>query len=118
MTTNLPASHAKQVAEFLQKQRTARGRIAFVIDATASREWSWDTAAQLQAEMFAEAAGLGGLEIQITYFRGLDEVKSSNWTSDARGIQHFMARIRCEGGYTKYARAFACVRKEHAQQPI
>jgi hypothetical protein len=35
MTTNLPTSHAKQVAEFLQKQRTVRARIAFMIDATA-----------------------------------------------------------------------------------
>ena len=79
--TNLPASHAKQVAEFLQKQRTVRGRIAFVIDATASREPTWDAASQLQSEMFAEAAKLGGLEMMIAYFRGADEVGASNWTA-------------------------------------
>jgi hypothetical protein len=118
MTTNLPASHAKQVAEFLQKQRTVRGRIAFVIDATASREPSWDAASQLQAEMFSEAARLGGLEMMVTYFRGMNEVGASNWTSDARELQHFMGRIRCEGGYTKYARAFERVRQEHQKQAI
>ena len=118
MTTNLPASHAKQVAAFLEKVRTVRGRIAFVIDATMSREPTWDTAAQLQAEMFAEAAKLGGLEMQVVYFRGADEVGASNWTSDARELQHFMGRVRCDGGFTKYARAFARVREEHQRQAI
>jgi hypothetical protein len=102
----------------LEKQRAVRGRIAFVIDATASREPTWDTAAQLQAEMFAEAAKLGGLEMQVVYFRGTNEVGASNWTSDARELQHFMGRIRCDGGFTKYARAFARVREEHQRTPI
>jgi hypothetical protein len=79
-----------------------------------SREHSWDAAAQIQAEMFAEAAKFGTLEMQITYFRGLDEVKSSAWTSDARELQAFMARVHCESGHTKYARAFARVREEHS----
>jgi hypothetical protein len=118
MTNNLPASHAKQVADFLQKQRTVRGRIAFVIDATASREPTWDAASQLQSEMFSEAARLGGLEMMVTYFRGMNEVGASNWTSDARELHHFMGRIRCEGGYTKYARAFERVRQEHQKQAI
>src|SRR5215472_3992915 len=118
MTTNLPASHAKQVAEFLSRQRTVRGRIAFVIDATASREPTWDTASQLQAEMFSETAKLGGLEMVVYYFRGMDEVGASNSTSDARELHHFMGRIRCEGGYTKYARAFERVRQEHQRQAI
>ena len=118
MTTSLPSSHAKAIAAFLEKQRVVRGRIAFVIDATMSREHSWDAAAQIQAEMFAEAAKFGTLEMQVTYFRGFDEVKSSVWTSDARELQHFMGRVRCDSGHTKYARALACVRKEHQQQAI
>jgi hypothetical protein len=111
MPTNLPASHAKQVADFLQKQRTARGRIAFVIDATMSREPTWDAASQLQAEMFSEAAKLGGLEMMVIYFRGMDGVGASNSTSDARELHSFMGRIRCEGG-TRSTRAHsnACAR--------
>jgi hypothetical protein len=115
----LPTQPSQRVAAFLERVQTShRGRIAFVIDATASRERTWDNAAQLQSEMFNEAAKLGGLEMQVTYFRGLDEVKSSSWASDARDLQHFMGRIRCETGRTKYARAFAHVRQEHRRQAI
>jgi len=118
MPENLPTSHTRRVAEFLQKQHTARGRIAFVIDCTASREPCWDTASQLQAEMLSEAAKLGGLEMMVIYFRGMDEVGASNSTSDAHELRQFMGRIRCEGGYTKYARAFERVRQEHQRTPI
>jgi hypothetical protein len=116
--SNLPISHAQQVAAFLEKQHVARGRIAFVLDATASRERAWDSASQLTSEMLVEAAKLGGLEMQVIYFRGPIEVGASRWSGDARELQSFMARIRCEGGETKYARAFARVRQEHQQQPI
>jgi len=118
MPSNLPASHAKQVEAFLEKARTPRGRIAFVIDATGSREPTWDNATQLQAEMFAESAKLGGLEMQVICFRGLNRVEASNWTGDARELQAWMGRIRCEPGYTKYARALAHVRQEHQRAPI
>jgi len=75
-------------------------------------------ASQLQSEMFNETAKLGGLEMMVIYFRGMDEVGASNSTSDARELQHFMGRIRCEGGYTKYARAFERVRQEHQRAAI
>jgi len=117
--TNLPTGHTQRVSDFLAKVKTfQRGRICFMIDATGSRGPTWDTAAQLQAEMFAEAAKLGTLEMQVVYFRGTNEVGASRWTSDARELQHFMGNIRCDAGYTKYARALAHVRKEHEQQAI
>jgi Mg-chelatase subunit ChlD len=118
--TNLPASLSKKAEDYLQKVRSAQvcARVAFVIDATASREPTWDSAAQLQAEMFSEAAKLGGLEMQIVFFRGANEVGASTWTSNARELQHFMGRVRCEGGHTKYARAFARVREEHQRKSI
>src|SRR5260370_19915702 len=113
MATNLPTSHAKQAANFLKKvQAGPHGRICFVIDATESRGPTWDHAAQLQAEMFAESARLGGLEMQVVCFRGFDKVEASNWTIDARELQHWMGRIRCESGHTKYARAPARGRPE------
>jgi len=115
---NLPAGHTQRVESFLKKVITARGRIAFIIDATGSRERAWDTAAQLQGEMFSEAGKFGTLEMQVTYFGGLNNVVSSGWTGDARELQHFMGRVRCETGHTKYARALAHVRDEHRRQPI
>jgi hypothetical protein len=117
MIEKLPTP-SQRVTDFLAKVQTARGRIAFVIDATMSREETWETAAQLQAEMFAEAAKLGGLSMQVIYFRGFDEVGASAWTSDARELQQMMSSIHCQSGHTKYARAFARVRKEHEREAI
>jgi hypothetical protein len=119
MMTNLPTGHTQRVSDFLSKVKTSqRGRIAFVIDATGSREPTWDAAAQLQGEMLVEAAKFGTLEMQVIYFGGLNNVASSRWTSDARELQHFMGRVRCDAGYTKYAGALELVRKEHQQQAI
>src|SRR5262249_49988919 len=114
---NLPTSHSKQIASFLEKA-TARARLAFIIDATASREPTWDMASQLQAQMFEEAGKIGGLEIQLVYFRGAYECSHSPWLSDARELQRMMGRIMCEGGHTKYGKAFSHVRKEHERQKI
>ena len=75
-------------------------------------------ASQLQAQMFEEAGKIGGLEIQLVYFRGAYECSHSPWLSDARELQRMMGRIMCEGGYTKYGKAFAHVRKENARQKI
>jgi hypothetical protein len=63
---------AGQLAEFMERIKTQphRGRLAFIIDATASREATWDLASQLQAEMFEAAAALGSLQLQLTFFRG------------------------------------------------
>jgi hypothetical protein len=67
-----------RVAAFL-KTRTATGRLIFALDATASRQPTWDQAARLQAQMFAEAAKIGGLEVQLIYYRGLNECRASHW---------------------------------------
>jgi hypothetical protein len=91
-----------------------------VIDATGSREPTWDMAMQLQATMFEEAArvGMGRLEIQLTYFRGLKEVSHSPWMTDARALAQMMSRVRCQTGMTKIKRALDHVRVEHRAQPI
>src|SRR5262249_12859454 len=73
---------------------------------------------QLQAQMFEEAGKIGGLEVQLIYFRGLDECKASHWTVDARELAHTMSRITCVSGQTQIAKILAHVRKEHAQQPV
>src|SRR5262249_36853044 len=112
MPEKLPTSRSKQIASFLEKQ-TARARLAFIIDATASREPTWDMASQLQAQMFEEAARIGGLEVQLIYFRGAYECSHSSWTSDARELARMMGRVMCESGHTKYGKALAHVRKEH-----
>jgi hypothetical protein len=54
-----------------------RGRLIFALDATMSRQPTWDIACHLQAEMFREASGVGGLDLQLVYYRGLAECRES-----------------------------------------
>jgi hypothetical protein len=53
------------------------GRLIFALDATASRQTTWDTACQLQAEMFREATAIGSLSVQLVYYRGLSHCRES-----------------------------------------
>src|SRR5439155_18252134 len=61
----------------------ARGRLIFALDATASREPSWDRACRIQGEMFEATAALGGLDVKLVYYRGFNECKASRWRSYA-----------------------------------
>lgn len=77
------------------------GRLIFAMDATASRGPTWDHACQLQAEMFAETAALGGLAIQLCYYRGFNEFRASGWLTDTATLQRHMAAVQCLGGHTQ-----------------
>ena len=73
----------------------------FALDATMSRQPTWDTACKLQAEMFEEAGRIGGLDVQLVYFRGFNECRASRWVSDARALRDLMTKIDCRGGHTQ-----------------
>ena len=61
----------RQVATLSRVKPTGRrGRLIFAMDATASRERTWDRASHIQSQMFQETAALGGLEIQLCFYRG------------------------------------------------
>ena len=60
----------------VSNQPKQRGNLIFALDATASRERTWDTAAQLQVQMFAEVAVIGSLDLQLVYFRGMKGVNA------------------------------------------
>lgn len=85
------------------------GRLMFAMDATASREPTWDHACHLQAQMFQETAALGGLQIQLCYYRGFNEFHATKWIADAAVLQRQMAAVRCLGGHTQIGRVL-----EHA----
>ncbi len=78
-----------------------RGRLIFALDATASRQPTWDQACRLQAEMFQETASLGGLEIQLAYYRGFREFKAGDWTSNSRSLTRDMTGVYCLAGETQ-----------------
>src|ERR1700691_2175927 len=61
-----------------------RGRLVFALDATMRRQPTWDQACRLQADMFREAASVGGLDIQLVYYRGLGECRSSPWVAEPK----------------------------------
>jgi hypothetical protein len=92
------------------------GRLIFAMDATASREPTWDHACHLQAQMFAETAALGGLAIQLCYYRGLSEFTAGPWLTKAAELQRRMAAVHCMGGHTQIRKvlehALAEVRRE------
>ena len=63
------------------------GRLIFAMDATASREPTWDSACQIQAEMFAETSSLGGLLVQLCYYRGFQQFHSEAWCANTAQLQ-------------------------------
>jgi hypothetical protein len=91
---------------------SGRGRLIFALDATMSRQPTWDQACVLQADMFSEAAAGGGLDIQLVYYRGLAECRASPWAADAKRLGTLMARIECRGGQTQIARVLTHARRE------
>ena len=124
--TPAPVSSRSEIETFLDRVRAlgpssaqgARGRLLFALDATMSRQPTWDTACTLQADMFREAAGIGGLDIQLVYFRGLNECRASGWVSDRKQLADLMSRIDCRGGQTQIGKVLNHARHEHARGKV
>jgi hypothetical protein len=93
-------------------QAGRRGRLMFALDATMSRQPTWDTACRLQADMFLEAGSIGGLDIQLVYFRGLGECRASRWVSEPAALAHMMEKIDCRGGNTQIGKVLTHARRE------
>jgi hypothetical protein len=89
-----------------------RGRLIFALDATMSRQPTWDLAQALQGKMFQVAAGLGGLDVQLVYFRGLNECRASNFVSGGQGLAELMGRIQVRGGETQIRKVLVHARDE------
>jgi hypothetical protein len=89
-----------------------RGRLIFALDATMSRQPTWDTACRLQGDMFREAAAIGGLDVQLVYYRGLSECRASRWVSRADHLGELMTGIDCRGGHTQIQKILAHARAE------
>lgn len=86
-----------------------RGRLIFALDATASREPTWDRACRIQGEMFEATATLGGLDVRLVFYRGFAECKASRWMQSAADLHKVMRSVSCIGGETQIERVL-----EHA----
>ena len=117
-----PISRVEQFLAGVAAKPAQRGNLIFGLDATASREHTWDSAAELQVQMFREAALIGGLDVQLLYFRGMQghnaECKSSDWLSNPMQLAALMAKIRCETGNTQIRRVLDHALRETTKRPI
>ncbi|MBK1724034.1 VWA domain-containing protein [Thiocystis violacea] len=103
---------ANALSDFLQQVESmprrapgsATGRLIFAMDATASREPTWDQAAQIQSSMFLETRALGGLAVQLCFYRGFQELEWSDWYQDADALLTRMNRVYCAAGLTQIGR--------------
>jgi hypothetical protein len=116
-----------EISDFLAKVKSmpvaragTRGRLIFALDATGSREPAWDRACRIQGEMFTVAKDLGGIEIQLVWYRGFGEFEASPWLTDADALVARMTDVFCRAGETqigtvlRHALAEARLRKVNA----
>jgi hypothetical protein len=95
-----------------------RGRLIFALDATLSRQPTWDTACRLQADMFREAAAIGGLDIQLAYYRGMTECRVSGWVGQSERLANLMSAIDCRGGRTQIGKIIAHAARETRKSKV
>jgi hypothetical protein len=108
-----------EIADFLAHLTTlpkataaGPGRLIFAMDATMSRQPTWDLALGLQSDMFEAVRDVGGLHVQLVYFRGAGECRASRWVADAAALARLMRTVQCEGGYTQMAKVLGHARDE------
>ncbi len=110
--TPVTRSTSANVAAFLKQaakvparaQGSASGRLIFAMDATASRGPTWNQAMNIQTEMFQEASTVGGLDVQLVYYRGLMDFGASPWMNNAEHMIRLMRGVGVVGGQTQIER--------------
>ncbi len=118
-----PLSSSTEIDAFIEKAHMpapsdSRGRLLFALDATASREATWDHACALQAEMFAAIARLGTLHVQLCYYRGFHDFHVSPWVRDTQALASQMCGVSCLGGHTQIERVLRHALAETRQRPL
>jgi hypothetical protein len=104
----------KHISEFVARQP----RLLFAMDATASRQPTWNSAREVQREMFQATSGVASLAVQLAWYRGFQQFRASAWLTDAEQLTQLMAAVQCEGGHTQIARLLRHALDEHGKAPI
>ena len=96
-----PRSDAGEIDAFVRQARAmatpggkGSGRLILALDATMSRQPTWDLACKLQAEMFDAVGKAGSLNVQLVYFRGFGECRASKFVSDTTALKDLMVENR------------------------
>ncbi len=100
------------------KPAADRGRLLFAMDATASREPTWSSACRIQSRMFEETAALGGLEIQLCYYRGQAGFTATPWLRRPEDLKRRMCEVSCLGGMTQIGRVLSHALRETKQRRV
>ena len=115
-----PPATKTDVDTFLARAQTAKPpatrashRVMFAMDATASREPTWDMACSLHAELFEAAQDAGNMAVQLVYYRGIDQFVASPWSTTPAALLELMSGVRCLGGRTQLVRVI-----EHARRSV
>ena len=110
------------LANVFRRPAAVRGNLVLAIDATASRQPTWDTASHLQGAMFNAVAAIGALDVQAVYFRGARDVdatcQASGWVHDPAQLAKFMTGVTCRAGLTQIVRVLDHVLRESNQRKI
>ena len=123
----LPAERSsdRDVARFIAKMKTlapttgeGRGRLVFSMDATMSRSPTWDMALKLQGDMFAAVKEVGGLDVQLVYFRGLNECRASKWVANPDALARLMTSVACHGGLTQICKVLTHALGESGKRKV
>lgn len=93
-------------------------RLVFALDATASRQPTWDLACELHAELFNEADRLGNVAIQLCYYRGHREFHASRWATTPGALRGQMLGVTCRGGMTQLTRLLSHAAEEAGAHPL
>lgn len=109
---------ANTLPQRVQSNAGGGGRLIFALDATASRQPSWDRACQLQGQMFHATDQLGGLHLQLCYYRGFHEFDHSPWLRDSQALLRTMTAVQCLGGYTQLERVLDHCLAENSEQAV
>jgi len=116
------SSSTAEIASFLAQARrsdpASAGRLVFALDATMSRQPTWDRALQIQASMFDAVARAGRLSVQLVYFRGFGECRASKWVMNSKALRDLMTGIDCRGGQTQIAKVLSHAVKENGAKKI
>ncbi len=94
------------------------GRLIFSLDATASREPTWDIACNIQAEMFSETTALGQLRVQLAYYRGFGEFNSGLFLENSQRLLTEMLGVYCLGGRTQIKKVLQHSLVEHMKERV
>ncbi|MGZ8415392.1 MAG: VWA domain-containing protein [Methyloceanibacter sp.] len=107
-----------QTMRALKPSGSGQGRLIFAMDATMSRQPSWDLALELQADMFKAVKVVGGLDVQLVYFRGYNECQASKWVGDPDALARLMRQVSCAGGFTQISKVLSHARRESASAKV